>query len=192
MSGSKNFCLVVIDAQVGFRRVSYWGEPANPHVQQNIKLLVDLFAKFAAPVVVVKHNSQNPLSPLHPASVGNDLEPFLIGAATLEISKTVNSAFYGSPSLLDWLNLNQIVDVYICGITTNFCCETTARMAGNLGFRVRFVLDATTAFDGTDLDGNVITGLEIMRHTAANLQGEFADVISVNDALAQITGEHAS
>jgi hypothetical protein len=33
--------------------------------------------------------------------------------------------------------------IVIAGIQTNMCCETTARMGGNLGFDVAFALDAT-------------------------------------------------
>ena len=42
-------------------------------------------------------------------------------------------------------------ELVLCGITTNHCCETTARMGGNLGYDVRFVLDATHTFDRGDL-----------------------------------------
>jgi nicotinamidase-related amidase len=65
----------------------------------------------------------------------------------------------------------------ICGITTNQCCETTARMAGNLGYRTLFAVDATHAFDRRDLNGGVIPADEIVRVTAANLEGEFATVV---------------
>ncbi|MDK4333803.1 isochorismatase family protein, partial [Corynebacterium accolens] len=62
--------------------------------------------------------------------------------------------------------------------TTNHCCETTARMAGNLGFDVSFILDATACFPRTDHEGKTVSADEIMRATAANLHGEFANVMT--------------
>jgi nicotinamidase-related amidase len=185
-------CLLVVDAQLGFRESSYWGQAANPDVQENIRRLVDEFVSSGEPVVVVRHDSTNPKSPLHPSNLGNEVEPFLLGVAALNITKHVNSAFYGTPNLLDWLRSNHIAEIYLCGITTNFCCETTARMAGNLGFQVRFVIDATSAFDTKDLNGEVISGSEVMRHSASNLHGEFADVVTMAEALMMLSDATSS
>jgi len=47
-------------------------------------------------------------------------------------------------------NLQQILmtegvrEIVICGIRTEQCCETTARVGSDLGFDVTFVTDATT------------------------------------------------
>jgi nicotinamidase-related amidase len=100
------------------------------------------------------------------------------GEPDLLVTKTVNSAFLGTPDLNAWLREQDIDEVVVCGITTNQCCETTARMAGNLGFRTLFALDATHAFDRRALDGGVIQADEIRRVSAANLEGEFATVVS--------------
>lgn len=89
-----------------------------------------------------------------------------------------NSAFFGTPSLEEWLHTRGINKLVICGITTNHCCETTARMAGNLGFDVSFILDATACFPRTDHEGKTVSADEIMRATAANLHGEFANVMT--------------
>jgi nicotinamidase-related amidase len=56
-------------------------------------------------------------------------------------------------------------------------------MAGNLGYDVTFVIDATHTFDRTGPDGAVIPAEEIARVTAANLHGEFATVVSTRDVL---------
>jgi hypothetical protein len=54
-------------------------------------------------------------------------------------------------------------------------------MAGNLGYETLFVLDATHTYDLTAADGSEITADELARVTAANLQGEFADVVTTGD-----------
>lgn len=56
-------------------------------------------------------------------------------------------------------------------------------MAGNLGYTTTFVIDATDAFDLTHADGSITVASEVMRMTAANLDGEFAAVVTTNKAL---------
>jgi nicotinamidase-related amidase len=92
------------------------------------------------------------------------------------VVKTVNSAFYGEPDLDRWLREAGIASVVICDITTNHCRETTARMAGNLGYDVTFVIDATHTFDRVGPDGRTVTAADLSRVTAASLHGEFATV----------------
>ena len=179
----KDAVLLVIDVQQGFRHSGYWGNNGNPEALANIESLVNHWRSKDLPVVVVKHNSKNPDSPLFAGAEGNALEPFLEGPRETVIQKSVNSAFYGTPDLHLWLTKRNFRNLVICGLTTNFCCETTARMAGNLGYNTSFVIDATDAFDQTDLAGERIPAAEVMRMSAANLNGEFANVISTKQAL---------
>ena len=108
-------------------------------------------------MVLVRHDSTSPDSPLRPGQAGNDLVENVTGPHDLLIVKSVNSAFYGTPSLDDWLRAEGISRVTVCGITTNHCCETTARMAGTLGYETAFVLDATRTFDRVGPDGEVVS-----------------------------------
>ncbi|MFM1784673.1 MAG: hypothetical protein RLZZ579_950 [Actinomycetota bacterium] len=55
-------------------------------------------------------------------------------------------------------------------------------MAGNLGYKVEFAIDATTAFPVT-LGERVIPGEVVMEMTAANLNGEFAQVVETSELL---------
>ncbi|WP_369726491.1 MULTISPECIES: isochorismatase family protein [unclassified Bradyrhizobium] len=68
------------------------------------------------------------------------------------IVKKVNSAFIGT-DLEERLKASNIGTIVICGATTNRCVETASRMAGNLGFDVRLVRDATWSFDRVGPDG---------------------------------------
>ena len=175
--------LVAIDVQAGFDDPG-WGPRNNPDADANIDQLVREFTRHGHPVVYVRHNSTDPASPLHAGRAGNALKRYLRWRQPdLWVTKTVNSAFHGTPDLHAWLVARQVSDLFIVGITTNHCCETTARLAGHLGHRVHFVLDATHTFDRTGPDGTVVTADELARITAANLHGEFATVTGTDDVL---------
>jgi nicotinamidase-related amidase len=172
--------LLVVDVQAGFDDAS-WGPRNNPEAETNVGKLIAEWRSTGRPVVFIRHDSVLPESPLRPGQPGNEFKPVITGEADLLVTKHVNSAFYGEPDLDGWLRNQGITGVAIAGITTNHCCETTARMAGNLGYDTLFVLDATHTFDRSDIDGKTIAGDEVARMTASNLQGEFADVVMTSD-----------
>jgi nicotinamidase-related amidase len=75
--------------------------------------------------------------------------------------------------------------VVVTGIRTEQCCETTARLASDLGYRVRFVLDATATQPLPRHDGRGrVTAAEVQDRTAAALQGRFAEVVNLEEVLA--------
>ena len=177
--------LIVIDVQKGFSQHDVKGERNNPHCEENVGKLIAGFRAANQPIVFVKHNSKSPTSVLFPGQEGNDFKDVITGTPDLVVTKSVNSAFYGEPDLHQWLIESGIDSVAICGIQTNMCCETTARMAGNLGLDTWFVLDATHTFAKT-ANGVKISAEDLAQSTAVNLSGEFALIISTEDALTQI------
>ena len=176
------FALVVVDAQRGFDDPS-WGRRDNPACDENIAALVGRWHATGRPVVHVRHDSTDPSSPLHPSSPGNRLKDYLREPPDLLVVKSVNSSFHGAPDLHAWLTAKGLTGIVVCGITTNHCCETTARVGGNLGHDVLFAIDATHTFDRTGPDGTVMTAAELARATATNLHGEFATVVGTADLL---------
>lgn len=182
-SSLDRFALVVVDVQQGFGDASYWGRRDNPACEDNVLALLGAWRDARRPVVLVRHNSGSPTSPLRPGQPGNDLLPGVDGPHDLLVTKTVNSAFHGSPDLDAWLRTQALDGIVVCGITTNHCCDTTARVGGNLGHQVLFALDATHAFDRTGPDGGLVPAEELARVTAANLHGEFATVVSTQELL---------
>ncbi|MDR1387903.1 MAG: isochorismatase family protein [Propionibacteriaceae bacterium] len=182
--------LIAVDVQSGFDDPSFPPTTGFPGCEDNIALLVRHWTTARpGPFVVVRHDSAQPASPLHPTHPGNRLKPLVEpDRADLLVTKSVNSAFLGQPDLHAWLTQRGVRDLVICGIQTNWCVETTARMAGNLGYRTAVALDATRTFDlASPIDGLGpvwLSAAELMRATALNLQtGGFARVVTTASQL---------
>jgi len=176
--------LIVVDVQRAFDDHS-WGPRNNPDCENNVGELIDHWRRNGLPLVFVRHDSDEPGSTLAPELPGNAFKDVVAGEPDLLVTKSVNSSFHGSPSLQDWLDGEGIRTIYVCGITTNHCCETTARVGGNLGYDVRFVIDATHTFDRDDPYGGVVSADELARVTATNLHGEFATVVDTTTAVSE-------
>jgi nicotinamidase-related amidase len=175
--------LIVIDVQRAWDD-PFYGKRNNPDCESNVKALLDAWADRRAPIILVRHDSRSPGSPLAAGQPGNLFKPELDGvAADLVFGKHVHSAFHGEIDLHAWLTRRAIKDLVICGIQTEKCVETTTRVGGDLGYRVRVPLDATMTFDKPALDGGVITADEAARVTAANLHDEFARIVDTATVL---------
>ncbi|MEV6728069.1 cysteine hydrolase family protein [Streptomyces sp. NPDC051364] len=183
-----NAALLVIDVQKGFDDASYWGPRNNPAAEANIAALMDAWQESGRPVVLVQHASRAAGSVLAADRPGHAFKDFVAdraGQESLLITKTVNSSFYGTPDLAAWLTAQGIGQLVVSGIQTNMCVETTARMAGNLGYDVLVPLDATHTFDLEGPDGLRLTADQLAAATAVNLQGGgFARVVTTAQLLA--------
>jgi nicotinamidase-related amidase len=170
--------LIVVDVQKAFDDPRM-GPRNNPECDANVAALIEDFRRRGEPVVVVRHDSVEEGSPLRPGEPGHALKDYVAAIEPdLLVTKQVNSAFIGEPGLDGWLRERGIGRIAVCGIQTNHCCETTARMGGNLGYDVDFVIDATHTFDRGGFDAETLA-----RVTAVNLDGEFATVVRTANLL---------
>lgn len=183
LRGLDRTALLVVDVQQGFDDADFWGPRNNPACEDNIRALLADWRGRGRPVVFARHDSTHSASPLHRGQPGNDFKPLLTGEPDLLVTKQVNSCFHGQPDLDAWLRAQDLDGVVITGITTNHCCESTARVGGNLGQRVLFALDATHTFDRRGPDGTVVAADKLAHVTAANLHGEFATLVNTRQLL---------
>ena len=171
--------LIVVDVQRGFEDPAF-GTRNNPAAEENIGALIAAWRERGEPVVFVRHDEAGPLAA---GSPGHEFKDVIDGEPDLLITKQAHSAFHGDRDLHGWLGDRGIGAIAVCGITTSHCCETTARVGSDLGYDVRFVLDATHTFDMHGPDGETVTGDEIARMTQVNLDGEFARVVSTAEVI---------
>ncbi len=171
--------LILIDVQEGFND-PVWGKRNNPQMEDNIMQLLQEWRMANRPIFHIQHNSVLPESPLRLNQVGNDfMEISQPQGNEPVIGKTVNSAFIGT-DLEARLREQDIEQMVIIGLTTNHCVSTTTRMAGNLGFDVYLVSDATATFDRVGIDGAVFPAEQVHAMSLANLNDEFATVVKTD------------
>jgi nicotinamidase-related amidase len=83
-----------------------------------------------------------------------------------------------------WLRRRGAEELLVTGIRTEQCCETTTRHASDLGFKVRYVTDATLTFPMKSRSGRSFSSDEIRERTELVLEDRFARIVTTADALA--------
>ena len=181
---SEATALIVVDVQKAFDDES-WGPRNNPAAEENITALIDAWRAQTWPIVFVRHSSRDPASPLREGLEGHGFKDAVQGTPDLLITKSSHSAFYGEPDLHVWLRDQGIGSIAICGIQTNVCCETTARMGSDLGYDVLFITDATYTFDLVPHNGPAIRAWELARATSLLISAEFGSSIHTEELLGE-------
>jgi nicotinamidase-related amidase len=180
---SNNTALILIDIQKGFEDLNYWGARNNPEAEQNASKILNAWRASGLPVFHVKHNSTNPKSKLVPDQRGNEIQDIVKPLPSEPvISKNVNSAFIGT-DLKERLDKQQIKSLVMVGLTTDHCVSTSVRMAGNLGFNVQVISDATATFDKELPSGEKLSAELIHRANLASLHNEFATVLTTQELI---------
>lgn len=174
--------LLVIDAQQSFYHRGYQQTPETPAFEQALSRLIAGCQQKDIPVVDVLHvETEGPFSPASGLVVRL---PFLTHQVAHSVKKTVHNALTES-GLLQWLELRQVKHVIVSGIRTEQCCETTARVASDLGYRVTFVTEATLTFPITH-NGITLSVADLRHRTESVLIDRFAAIRTVEECLQEL------
>lgn len=171
--------LLNIDTQHSFHHRDYWQDTEFPAFQQAMLGLIEGCESRAIPVVDIFHVDES--GPFSLQSGYVKPMSFLHHHPAVVFHKHVHNAFTDT-GLDHWLRSRDINQLIICGIRTEQCCETTARVASDLGYRVTFVSEATLTFPMTHK--GITLSADALRHrTETVLAGRFADIKTVVETL---------
>lgn len=174
--------LLVIDVQQSFLRAPYWRENDLPRFRENLFKLLHAAVARGWPIVRILHEEDHGhfsvasgfVRPMEWVPEGHDVE----------FRKRVHNAFTGT-DLEAWLRQRGIGRVVVTGIRTEQCCETTARIASDLGFDVDFITEATLTFPMVHAGSGCRYDVQdIKQRTELVLDGRFARIRTVDEALA--------
>ena len=181
----QNTALLVIDMQKGFDDPA-WGRRNNPEAETKVSALIAAWRAAKAPVIHVHHDSPSPSGLLRSGTPGHAVKREALplpGERVLR--KTVNSAFIGT-RLEAELRAMGVRSLAVVGLTTNHCVSTTARMAGNLGFKTFVAADATATFDRAGVNGEIRLAEDVHNAALSDLQDEFAEIVDTDAVLAAL------
>lgn len=183
MPASPAAALIIIDMQNCMADPAA-GQRNNPDAERRIADLLAAWRQEGAPIVHVRHISRSPRSLFAPGQRGAAFQDaFLPLDGEHVVEKNVPDCFIHS-GLERWLHVRGIGRLVMVGVSTNNSVEASARTAGNLGFDVRVVSDATFAFAKPDYAGTPRSADEVHLMALANLDGEYATVVDSAAVLA--------
>ncbi|GAA2788810.1 cysteine hydrolase family protein [Saccharopolyspora taberi] len=192
-----NKALLVIDVQESFRQRPNWRAISAPDIARRADRLVQHARSRGDLVVWVLHAEPGTGTVFDPergfVRLLDGLEP---RAGEPVLTKTSHNAFT-TTNLQQTLTAAGVTEVVVCGIRTEQCCETTTRVASDLGYRVTFVIDATATqpiphrdapadrpLEEVLADPRTLGTDEIIARTEYALAGRFATISTV----AEVTG----
>lgn len=186
--------LIVVDVQESFRRRPLWEAVSNPDIVSQVSRLVDAARKRGDLVVWVLHTEPG---------TGNVFDPALGFIRPMEglepredepvlVKTSINS--FTTTNLHQILTRRGVRRLTVCGLRTEQCCETTTRLAFDLGYEVDFVVDATATFpiphrDAPEdrsvaelvADPATMRAADVVERTAFVLDGRFATIRTVDE-----------
>ncbi|MGF6110532.1 cysteine hydrolase family protein [Pseudomonas frederiksbergensis] len=167
--------LLIIDMQVGL-----FSGPDQPHdgerILANIQQLIRRARALEVSIFAVRHTGPQG-SPIEAGSPLWQLLPALELDASSDslFDKCKPNAFYGT-ALAEQLRTGGINELFIVGMKTQYCIDSTCRAAADLGFKPVLVADAHTCMDTPALPARAI-----IEHHNATLNGAFAQVVCTAD-----------
>lgn len=169
--------LLVVDAQDSFKVDPKWERRNNRNFERNVGALIDAHRAAGRPVIFFLHTDPDP-------GFERDSEYLrLMDFITVKPGESVmlkdtRNAFTSTTLQAHLLSLG-VRRVAITGIQMEQCCETTARVAADLGYAVDFVIDGTMTFPirNWDAPGDELDVKAIEERTIYALRRRFARIV---------------
>lgn len=178
--------LVILDVQDAIDRPN-WDGKNNPGYLAVIQRLLALWRSNGWPVLHVKHDEQTPTSSYYVHGPWNGIKKDVapIEGETV-IIKQENCAFIGTEldAILTKMRVKRLV---LTGVVIHNSMDATVRAGKALGYSIVLPSDATTAVPVVGPHGKSWDATTVHELTLAILGDEYADVMSSDEVVAQLT-----
>ena len=183
--------LLVIDAQDSFKATPGWERRNNLNFENNVAALIEAYRAAGRPVIFFLHNDDDPY--FEPGNAHVRLMSFIERRPEEPLFFKDTRNCFTSTGLGALLLKHNVRRIAVTGIQTEQCCETTARVAADLGYAVDFVTEATLTFPipNHDVPGEELGVEEITCRTEYALRKRFAAIVTVAQLQDELRALHA-
>jgi nicotinamidase-related amidase len=179
--------LLVIDAQDSFKAGPRWLRRNNPNFEENVSRLIDTYRSAGLPVLFFLDSDDD--EEFKPGSPYFKLMDFIQPQEGEPVIVKTSRNCFTSTNLNALLSEANVKRVVVSGIKTEQCCETTARVASDLGYEVDFVTEATLTFPIPHPEkDDELSAEEVVRRTEYALRNRFAHIMTVEKLVAELQG----
>jgi nicotinamidase-related amidase len=178
--------LLVIDAQDSFKAGDRWQRRNNQDFEKNVGQLIRFYREHGLTVIYFLHTDDDP--GFEKSSPHYKLMDFLSPRESEPVIHKNTRNVFTSTTLPELLMEKGVRRVVITGIQMEQCCETSARVAADLGYAVDFVTEATMTFPipNHDKPGQELDVEAIRERTEYALRRRFARIATVNDIVKEL------
>lgn len=171
----ENSVLIIIDMQNGLFYGDHPPYQAN-QLLKNILQLIDFFKKEKLPIVLVRHigKENTPLAADHHFT---QVIPEIMNHQHFDIilEKTTPSCFYKT-NLDDFLNKLSINKLVIAGLKSDYCIDTTCRIAFEKDYQITLIKDAHSTVNNA-----LLSAEQIIEHHNMILGNAFVSLKTTNE-----------
>ena len=182
--------LLVIDAQDSFKVGPRWLRRNNFDFEKNVAALVEGFRAKKLPIYFFL--DWDDTEHFEPRSPHFKLMDFLQPANNEPVLIKTSRNCFTTTNLDYLLRRSDVKRIVVAGIKTEQCCETTTRVASDLGYEVDFVTEATLTFPipHRELQEELAVE-EVVKRTEYALHNRFARINTVAGLLAELGGDNS-
>ena len=182
--------LLVIDAQDSFKAGPRWERRNNHSFEKNVSTLIEAYRSAHLPVIYFLHTDND--EHFNKDSKFFKLMDFLKPQTGEPVFVKNTRNCFTSTTLQPYLIEKGVRRVTVTGIQMEQCCETTARVAADLGYAVDFVTEATMTFPipNWDKPGEELGVDAIRERTEYALRRRFARIVSVSQLSEELKAIH--
>ena len=188
----KQSALLVIDAQDSFKAGPRWDRRDNHEFEKKVDALIQAYRDAHLPVIFFLHTDED--EAFSKGSRYFKLMDFIKPLADEPVMIKNTRNCFTSTTLQPYLIEKGVRRVGITGIQMEQCCETTARVAADLGYAVDFVTEATMTFPipNWDKPGEELGVDAIRERTEYALRRRFASITTVDRLKRELeTGQYS-